>query len=365
MAINGLLDKNKVSVYFVDDEICVINGSSICSSSNNTEKIREKLENPAPGLVRHDLDEKISLFLDQNKVSYLNHIPFINNLVRLIIDQSKENNMLNKSQTDQLVFRLINNYGDTGFNAEQEALNVGIDLKLSRAAILMEYSDFEEKYIRPRYQTQTETDEFIQKSKRDLHTTLKNFFTQSLDLIITYLGDNRFIIYKTVSEKEEKRFIDLIKKAKKAIFNPIKFKPEDKIIIGYSNSYFGVKGFSRSFHEAELALDLGKKFLPQNEENFHFDELKELRILAEKDENRKKDFAQTIIKNLNAKLLKTLEVFFNQNLNIAETAANLKIHPNTVIYRLNQATKVLNLNPRSFNQATAIRMAMLTLKIYS
>jgi len=66
----------------------------------------------------------------------------------------------------------------------------------------------------------------------------------------------------------------------------------------------------------------------------------------------------------NAELNKTLETFFDNDLNLTETAEQMGIHRNTVIYRLNQITKVLGADPRIFEQAMSIKVALIIKSLF-
>ena len=90
-----------------------------------------------------------------------------------------------------------------------------------------------------------------------------------------------------------------------------------------------------------------------------------MRILTEEDKEKKKSFAKEILEPLTKETLRTtLEMFFAENMDIKETAARLKVHPNTVNYRLTKIAETLNLDPRVFKQAFELRIALLTDKIF-
>ncbi|MDA8352180.1 MAG: helix-turn-helix domain-containing protein [Firmicutes bacterium] len=61
-------------------------------------------------------------------------------------------------------------------------------------------------------------------------------------------------------------------------------------------------------------------------------------------------------------LCRTLAVFFQQNLNISETARKLFIHRNTLIYRLDRLKQDTGLDARCFEDAFRIRLALLLTK---
>jgi DNA-binding PucR family transcriptional regulator len=58
-----------------------------------------------------------------------------------------------------------------------------------------------------------------------------------------------------------------------------------------------------------------------------------------------------------------MEEFFKHNLNLTNTADALKIHRNTLIYRLDKITSIINLDPRFFQEAVQIYLALLIKRI--
>ena len=94
--------------------------------------------------------------------------------------------------------------------------------------------------------------------------------------------------------------------------------------------------------------------------------MSELRILVEEDNNKKVQYAYAIIGSLyKSDLKKTVETFFEKDLNLTETAKKMGIHPNTVTYRLNKIQQILGLDPRKFEQASSIKVALLTSKLFA
>ena len=76
-------------------------------------------------------------------------------------------------------------------------------------------------------------------------------------------------------------------------------------------------------------------------------------------------FANQMLNKMNNRdLCDTLECFFSNNLNLTETAEELGVHRNTIIYRLNQISKILGADPRIFEQAMSIKIALLIKKLF-
>ena len=62
-------------------------------------------------------------------------------------------------------------------------------------------------------------------------------------------------------------------------------------------------------------------------------------------------------------MLETLQGFFDNNLSITQTAKALFIHRNTLLYRLERIKKVTGLDPKKFDDAVQLKIA-LKMRIY-
>ena len=55
----------------------------------------------------------------------------------------------------------------------------------------------------------------------------------------------------------------------------------------------------------------------------------------------------------------TIQKFYENNLNISETARQLYLHRNTLVYRLERLEKILGLDIRKFEDAMTFKLAMM------
>ena len=59
--------------------------------------------------------------------------------------------------------------------------------------------------------------------------------------------------------------------------------------------------------------------------------------------------------------LSTINKFFENNLNISETARQLYVHRNTLVYRLERIEKAIGLDIRTFDDAMTFRIAVMVI----
>ncbi|MBR3575943.1 MAG: helix-turn-helix domain-containing protein, partial [Clostridia bacterium] len=73
-------------------------------------------------------------------------------------------------------------------------------------------------------------------------------------------------------------------------------------------------------------------------------------------------FRKESIDALDQETLLTIQKFFKHNLNVSETARELFVHRNTLVYRLDKIEKITGLDLRQFDQAVTFKVAMMVQK---
>jgi len=289
----------------------------------------------------------------------------IKSFTELLIEQYYESNKPILDATDQFLVKVLAGYNPAELKSyESEARLLGYDLSKKRLAIVVHLNGFWDNCLLDLDQPSFERDQVIRNWKRNLENAFNSFFTKNADLIIGYLGNDKFAIFKSADNSDEESVRKLLKKSYKSIFEPLKSRRIENVTVGFGNAYYGIEGMISAKREADLTLELGQRIWGDNQSYF-FGELGLLSILGEGDREKKITFANQILNRLkNDELSKTLECFFDNNLNLTETAESMGIHRNTVIYRLNQISKTLNADPRIFEQAMSIKIALLIKSLF-
>jgi carbohydrate diacid regulator len=130
--------------------------------------------------------------------------------------------------------------------------------------------------------------------------------------------------------------------------------------VGIGRYHPGVCGLARSYQDARAALSLGSRFHGQN--GVHcLDSLGIAAFVGVSDERTKIDLATYLLSPLDhePELLETLNVFFAADCSPSQTAARVSIHRNTLSYRFDKITSLTGLDPRRFDDAVQIRLALL------
>lgn len=204
----------------------------------------------------------------------------------------------------------------------------------------------------------------IERYKRGILRALESFYTSSRDNIVAYIGQNNFCILKDLANDDRvEESLENFKKYLSTIYSIIKSELKLPTAIGVGNYHPGLAGLRQSFQEATSAIELGTQMWG-GDRIYHIDDFGVVApLLSGVDENNIY-FSRELLDKLgeNNEIILTLESFFSFNMSLTRTAKNLNIHRNTLVYRLDRIAETLNLDPRSFDDAVQIKLAILFTK---
>jgi len=250
---------------------------------------------------------------------------------------------------------------------------VGYDILIPRIAMIMNIYQFENtaKQSLQTFKGKKEGEIFLQRLKNDVLKTVQRIFINTPEEIVSYAGGDKFVVLKTINPKDSKEILrKKIYKIAEIIKNTIYQKMKFKVTIGIGEYHKNIRSLNKSFREATQALEVGTK-LEDPGNIFHINDLGIGRILAEiKKETQKEIIKETFYsvkdikgKRINETLFKTLNAFFDNNLSISKTSKSIYAHRNTLIYRLRRVKEITGLDPKNFDDAVRLRIA-LKMKLY-
>lgn len=135
--------------------------------------------------------------------------------------------------------------------------------------------------------------------------------------------------------------------------------------IGYSTTADGFQQLARIYREASTALRIRHTFFAELD-TIAYDRLGIGRLIAELPIDLcniflNEVFGEHIPDDLDEEAQNTIQKFYDNNLNISETARQLYLHRNTLVYRLERLEKILGLDIRKFEDAMTFKLAMMVL----
>jgi len=124
-----------------------------------------------------------------------------------------------------------------------------------------------------------------------------------------------------------------------------------------------LKDLSRSYKEARMAMDVGQIFYA-GRRVLSYNELGIGRLIYQLPVNLCRMFLNEIFgdydpSEIDSETLATIRTFFANNLNVSETARQLFVHRNTLIYRMEKMEKTTGLDIRTFEDAMTFRIALM------
>ena len=138
-----------------------------------------------------------------------------------------------------------------------------------------------------------------------------------------------------------------------------------RVRVGYGNRVVNLQDISRSYQEAKMAIEVGKIFYADLE-TVSYSKLGIGRLIYQIPMSLcemfiREVFGEDIPKIFTEENVVTIQSFFENNLNISETARQLYVHRNTLVYRLERLEKAIGLDIRKFEDAMLFKIAMMVL----
>jgi carbohydrate diacid regulator len=253
---------------------------------------------------------------------------------------------------------------------------LGIDLTIPRAAILIDAKNY---ILAPGDKCQSEANEALMRQRtHHVVSSIMNFFHLPTDTICAYVGDGEIVVLKASSARDLVDWTDsenraegeetvpswaglqALKRAGAALLGRLCHDTDADICLGVGRYHPGVRGLKCSYQDARAALTLGRHFHGGNQ-IYCLDSLGIAAFIGISDQPTKADLARRLLGSLDhePELIDTVETCFSMDCSPSATAAQLCIHRNTLNYRLEKIASLTGLDPRRFEEAVQIRLALL------
>jgi len=239
-----------------------------------------------------------------------------------------------------------------------------LNLRTPQAVILIHIDGLEQE-IRDKYaQLSTEEQQLqLDSAAEDINIRIREAFKNVQDNLVAYFGGDRFILLKSIGG-EALTTLNTIRymneKAEFCMNSLSNLSLGHTITIGVGQYYQDLGGLRKSYQDAKLALEVGAKVWGAGR-IYHIKQVGMFITLANTSQDRKAELAHQILSPLlrDEQLFKTVQAFLASGLNLTEAAEKLHIHRNTLIYRLDKTKKLINLDPRHFDDALQIKLGLM------
>ena len=191
---------------------------------------------------------------------------------------------------------------------------------------------------------------------------LKNLFPSQTRTYLVPMNETTMAVLRPVKAGETP---DSMRKIARTIVDTLNMEALTHVQLSYSSVIETLADLSGAFRETTLALKVGKLFYSE-QTIFPYNELGIGRLIYQLPvtlcENFLREiFGDDIPHSIDEDTASTVNKFFQNNLNIAETSRQLHMHRNTLIYRLEQVEKHTGLDLRTFEDAMTFKIAIMVM----
>lgn len=189
---------------------------------------------------------------------------------------------------------------------------------------------------------------------------LKGLFTSQTGDYVTAVDESNLILIKNVEGKTSNKELDGIAEM---IVDMVSAEAMTSVRVALGTVVQELKDVAKSYVEAKMAMDVGKIFYAEKSVAAYHS-LGIGRLIYQLPPSLCKVFIEEIFGEskplkLDDETLNTINKFFENNLNVSETARQLYIHRNTLVYRIEQIQKMTGLNLRNFDDALTFKIALM------
>ena len=198
------------------------------------------------------------------------------------------------------------------------------------------------------------------------YDVLQNIFPGKNKEYVISIGEKDCVLVKEVKPNTDMADIE---KMARTISDTISSEFYTKVSIGIGTVVSNLKDLSRSYKEAQVAIEVGKVF-DTEKDIISYDNLGIGRLIYQLPTSLCEMFLQEVFKkgpleSLDRETLITIQAFFENNLNVSETSRKLFVHRNTLVYRLEKIRKLTGLDLREFEDAITFKVALMVKKYLS
>lgn len=190
--------------------------------------------------------------------------------------------------------------------------------------------------------------------------TLRGLYATGTKDFVTSVDERHIILVKALETTESYKDLNHIART---IVDTLNAEAMVSVRVAHGTIVNHVKDVSKSYKEASMALDVGRIFYAEKNV-LAYNELGIGRLIHQLpvslcDMFLREVFDGKAVEQFDEETLSTVNQFFENNLNISETARQLYVHRNTLVYRLEKIQKTTGLDVRVFEDALTFKIALM------
>lgn len=201
------------------------------------------------------------------------------------------------------------------------------------------------------------------KTDVEAYDIVQNLFPDKEKDFVININDTNIVLVKEVSPEIEMRDLENLASS---IADTLSSEFYTHCVIGIGTKVSEIKDLSRSYKEAQVSLEVSKVF-DTEKTIVNYDNLGIARLVYQLPTTLCEMFLREVFKkgsidSLDQETLFTIRRFFENNLNVSETARKLFVHRNTLVYRIEKIKKLTGLDLREFEDAIVLKVALMVKK---
>lgn len=192
---------------------------------------------------------------------------------------------------------------------------------------------------------------------------VQSMFSDSQEDFVISINETDIAVIKLLPDGSDgKEIYKIAKSIEENLAQSLKIKTT----IGIGTVVGHIRDLARAYKEASVAIDVGKVF-DTEKTIINYENLGIGRLIYQLPTVMCGMFLQEVFKKnpidaLDQETLFTINKFFENNLNVSETARKLFVHRNTLVYRLEKIKKLTGLDLREFDDAITFKVALMVKK---
>ena len=207
---------------------------------------------------------------------------------------------------------------------------------------------------------------FLSNSENSPYDIIQNMFPNTNQDYVISTGERDIVLVREVKPGTD---VAEIEATATEIVDNLATEFFTKVSIGIGSLVDNIKDISKSYREAQAALEVGRVF-DTDKSVISYENLGIGRLIYQLpttlcDMFLNEVFKKGAIESLDRETLLTIQSFFENNLNVSETSRKLFVHRNTLVYRLEKIRKITGLDLREFEHAITFKVALMVKKYLS
>ena len=192
---------------------------------------------------------------------------------------------------------------------------------------------------------------------------VKNLFVTKAKDFVTEVDEQSIILIKDTRELPDE---EMLAGMASMIVDNVQTEAMMRVRVGYGSRVNNLQDIAKSYQEARMALEVGRIFYVDRD-TIAYRYLGIGRLIYQLPMSLCEMFIHEVFGDevpdvFNDEITSTIQKFFENNLNISETARQLYVHRNTLVYRLDKLQKMTGLDLRNFDDAIIFKITLMVSK---